>query len=418
MEFEDFDLRNETNNKKQKNSIAKIKVIGVGGAGNNAVNRMLEDEVMGIDFIVANTDEQVLNESKAKIKLILGKKITKGLGAGANPQVGKEAAIESTEEIKSIVNGVDLVFIASGMGGGTGTGAAPVIAKIAREAGALVVGIVTTPFKFEGTKRTANATAGLIQFYENVDSIIIVSNDRLLLELGSIPLKDSFKYSDAVLKQAVRTITDLIAMPALINLDFADIKAVMENQGPALIGIGNAKGENKAVEAAINAINSPILEASIDGAKNAIINITGGNNFTLEEANKVVDTIQNAANEKINILFGVSTNDELEDELIVSVIATGLKGTSRPQTLRELKIKEEQQKNSNSSKTELSSDISLFKSDGFNGSEKPLNIKEDETLVIDTNFGGYSAFDAEEEKEELESEEDKEKELPDFLKGL
>ncbi len=417
MEFEDFDLTNETNKQKGENSsIANIKVIGVGGAGNNAVNRMLEDDLMGIDFIVANTDKQALNESNAKTKITLGKKVTKGLGAGANPDVGKEAANESSKEIKDVIEGADLVFIASGMGGGTGTGAAPVIAKIARESGALVVGIVTTPFKFEGNKRTANATAGLVQFYENVDSIIIVSNDRLLLELGAIPIKDSFKYSDAVLKQAVRTITDLIAMPALINLDFADIRTVMENQGPALIGIGNAKGENKAVEAAINAINSPILEASIDGAKNAIINITGGNNFTLEEANKVVDTIESAANEKINILFGVSTNDTLEDELIVSVIATGLKGTSRPQTIREMKIKEEQKGSFNNAKTELSSDISLFRTEEDEQKIEYGNRVEDETLVIDTNFGNYASFDPGDKETDKEKENDKE--LPDFLKGL
>jgi cell division protein FtsZ len=407
--FEDFDLKG----KGKSNTAASIKVIGVGGAGNNAVNRMIDDDATGIDFIAANTDKQVLYNSKAPHKLVLGEQITKGLGAGANPEIGEKAAIESEEDIKKLIKGADLVFVASGMGGGTGTGAAPVIAEIARKEGALVIGIATTPFKFEGKIRMKNATTGLMKFYNSVDSIIIVSNDRLLMELGSIPVKDSFKYSDAVLKQAVRTITDLIAMPALINLDFADVKTVMKDQGPALIGIGNAKGENKAVEAAINAINSPILEASIDGAKNAIVNITGGKDFTLDDANTVIDTIQDAANADTNIIFGVSTNDDLGDELIVSVIATGLKGTSRPKSLQAVDKEREYE----SSKSRLDSDIANFRNTGTFSGHGGLLAKsiEDETLNIDTSF---AKFDTDTLELDGKEEESNEKNLPDFLKGL
>ena len=406
--FEDFDLKNKNIN----SSVAKIKVIGVGGAGNNAVDRMIEEETTGIEFIVANTDKQAIDNSKASKKLVLGVNLTKGLGAGANPEIGAQAAKESEEDIKQLVKGADLIFIATGMGGGTGTGAAPIVAEIARKEGALVVGIVTTPFKFEGKRRMENATSGLVEFYKNVDSIIIVSNDRLLMELGSIPLKDSFKYSDAILKQAVRTITDLIAMPALINLDFADVKTVMKDQGPALIGIGNAKGDNKAVEAAINAINSPILEASIDGAKNAIVNITGGKEFTLDDANTVVDTIRDASNADTNIIFGVSTNDELGDELIVSVIATGLTGTSRPKSLQHISHPLED------------IDSKIVEDDTEEMFPHPTSTKfhksiEDDTLQIDTSFAQFESSNLTDEEESSEGENlDEKNDLPEFLKGL
>ena len=316
--FEDFDLDLKSD------SIAKIKIIGVGGGGNNAVNRMINDGVTGLEFIVANTDKQVLNSSPAPVKITLGEENTRGLGAGSDPVVGERAAIESEESIRQALHGADLVFVAAGMGGGTGTGAAPVIAKIAKEAGALVIGIVTTPFNFEGTDRQVKAKAGLEALYSQVDSIIIVSNDRLLLELGGVPIKDSFKYADAVLKQGVRTITDLIATPALINLDFADVKTVLKDQGPALIGIGNANGEDRAVRAAIEAINSPILEASIRGAKNAIINVTGGSDVSINDAHAVVQAIKDAAGREINVIFGIMINEKLGDEIVVSVIASGL----------------------------------------------------------------------------------------------
>ena len=307
---------------------AKIKIIGVGGGGNNAVNKMVEDRISGIEFIIANTDNQVLKDSKVKTKLALGSKVTKGLGAGALPEVGKKAAEESYEDIKAVVEGADLVFVAAGLGGGTGTGAAPVIAKAAKEAGALVIGIVTTPFGFEGNRRSRNSIEGLQQLSEQVDSIIVISNDRLLDELGEIPLTDSFKYSDAILKQAVRTIADLINDHSIINLDFADVKTVIEGQGPALIGVGRASGESAAVEAAINAINSPILESSIEGARNAIVNVAGSSkSLTISKAREAVETIKEAASADIDIMFGVTINENLGDEIVVSVIATGLLGT-------------------------------------------------------------------------------------------
>ena len=255
--------------------VAKIKVIGVGGGGNNAVNRMVEEGVRGVEFFVANTDVPVLRRSPVENKIILGKDLTKGLGAGGNPEVGKKAALESEGDIRTALEGADMVFIAAGMGGGTGTAAAPVFAKIARELGALTVGVITKPFTFEGMKRKKQAIEGIDELRSNVDSIIVVSNDRLLQLIGGRPMQEAFREADNVLRQGVQTITDLIAVPAFINLDFVDICAVMKNRGNALIGIGMSSGDDKAKEAAKRAISSPLLEVSVAGAKDAIINVTG-----------------------------------------------------------------------------------------------------------------------------------------------
>ncbi len=304
-------------------NIATIKVVGVGGGGNNTVHSMIKEGIQGVEFIVANTDEQVLNASIAQTILPLGNN-ERGLGAGANPEEGRKAALQSKDIIKETLKGADMVIVAAGMGGGTGTGAAPVIAEIAKELGVLTVGIVTSPFSFEGTKRTKNAEYGLDGMRAATDSLIVISNNKLLEQYGGISLKDSFLYADKVLKQTVRTITDLIAIPALINLDFADVCTVMKDKGSALIGIGKeSSGDDKAVKAAIHAISSPILEASIKGATDAIINVSGGN-ITLDDANQAVATIQQAAGEELNIIFGVSVNENLGDEIYVSVIATGL----------------------------------------------------------------------------------------------
>lgn len=303
--------------------IAKIKVFGIGGAGCNAVNRMVDEEVQGVEFYVCNTDVQSLNLSKCKNKIILGKDTTKGLGAGSNPDVGKKAALESEEEIKKAIEGADMVFIAAGMGGGTGTGAAPVFAKVAKESGALTVGIVTKPFDFEGRKRTDQANVGLEALKEYIDSLIIVSNNQLLSVTGKISFQDSFREADNILRQGVQTITDLIAVPAFINLDFADIRTVMEGQGSALIGIGMAQGENKAKEAAQKAIQSPLLEAQISGAKNAIVNITGGPAITIADSAVAVDYIREAAGSDLNIIYGVAINEAIGENIIVTVIATG-----------------------------------------------------------------------------------------------
>ncbi len=307
----------------QYNQVAKIKVFGIGGAGCNAINRMVDEGVQGVEFYVANTDLQVLNISPVKNKIILGRETTKGLGAGANPEMGRKAALESEAEIREAMKGSDMVFITAGLGGGTGTGAAPLFAKIAKESNILTVGIVTKPFSFEGRKRMDQALNGLEDLKQFVDSLIIVSNNQLLEVIGRIPFIEAFREADNVLRQGVQTITDLIAVPALINLDFADVRTVMEGQGSALIGIGMAQGENKAQEAAAKAITSPLLEAQIRGARNAIVNVTGGQAISIYDANDAVEFIREAAGSEIDIIFGVAINDKIGDSIIVTVIATG-----------------------------------------------------------------------------------------------
>ena len=308
----------------EMDQLAKIKVIGVGGGGNNAVNRMIESGVQGVDFIVANTDLQVLNNSRAENKIQIGEKLTNGLGAGASPQVGKEAALESKDEIEAALAGADMVFVTCGMGGGTGTGAAPVIADIAQQQGALTVGIVTKPFSFEGKKRMDQALAGLEELKKHVDTLIVIPNDRLREIIDkTTPLLESFKEVDNVLRRGVQAISDLIAVAGLINLDFADVKAVMEKRGNALIGIGMGTGEGRATEAALQAVSSPLLEASISGATDAIINVTGGANLTLFEVEEAAEVIRKSANTDINTIFGAVINENLNDEIIVTVIATG-----------------------------------------------------------------------------------------------
>ena len=308
----------------ERDQIAKIKVIGVGGGGCNAVNRMIESGVGGVDFIVANTDLQVLNVSKAETKLQIGKTISEGLGAGGNPEVGREAALESKKEIEEALMGADMVFVTCGLGGGTGTGAAPVVAQIAQEQGALTVAIVTKPFKFEGRKRMEQAEVGLEELKKHVDTIIIIPNDRLRDMIDrTTPIVDAFKEVDNVLRRGVQSISDLIAVSGLVNLDFADVKAVMQNRGNAIIGRGIGVGEDRAIEAAKQAVSSPLLETTIDGATDAIINITGGNSLTLFEAEDAAEVVRNAANTDINTIFGAVINENLNDEVIVTVIATG-----------------------------------------------------------------------------------------------
>lgn len=314
----------------QVDQLAKIKVIGVGGGGNNAVNRMIESGVKGVDFIVANTDLQVLNNSKADVKIQIGVKLTNGLGAGANPEIGKDAALESKQEIQAALEGADMVFVTCGMGGGTGTGAAPVIAEISQELGALTVGIVTKPFSFEGKKRMQQALQGLEELKKHVDTLIVIPNDRLREIIDkSTPLLESFKEVDSVLLRGVQSISDLIAVAGLINLDFADVKAVMENRGNALIGIGMGVGEDRASEAARQAVESPLLETSISGATDAIINVTGGANLTLFEVEEAAEVIRQSANTDINTIFGAVINENLNDEIIVTVIATGFEDEER-----------------------------------------------------------------------------------------
>lgn len=301
--------------------VARIIVIGVGGAGNNAVNRMIDENIHNVEFYVANTDKQALATSKAPNRIVLGEGVTKGLGAGGDPAIGKQAAVASSDAIKKIVEGADMVFIAAGMGKGTGTGAAPVIAQIAKESGALTVAIVTRPFTFEGPKRIANSVEGLSELKDAVDSIIIVSNDKLLMASGNAPIDQAFKESDRILAQSVKTVADLILVPAQINLDFADVRSTLKGSGIALIGYGTGQGPNKAEDAAENAINSPLLEASISGARRAICAVTCGQGVTLYEAKECVARINEQAGGAIDIKFGVSLNPNLTDSIVVSVIA-------------------------------------------------------------------------------------------------
>ena len=315
----------------EMDQIAKIKVIGIGGGGCNAVNRMIDSGLKGVEFIVANTDLQVLNSSKAENKLQIGATITDGLGAGADPEVGREAALESRSEIEDALRGADMVFVTCGLGGGTGTGAAPVIAEIAQSLGCLTVAIVTKPFKFEGKKRMDHALLGLDELKKHVDTIVVIPNDRLrdLID-KSTPMRDAFREVDNVLRLGVQSISDLISVPGLVNLDFADVKAIMENRGTALIGIGVGFGENRAIEAAKQAISSPLLETTINGATDCIINITGGSSLTLFEAEDAAEVIRAAANTDVNIIFGAVINEALSEEVIVTVIATGFEDESEP----------------------------------------------------------------------------------------
>ncbi|MCG7316724.1 MULTISPECIES: cell division protein FtsZ [Brevibacillus] len=310
--------------------LAQIKVIGCGGGGSNAVNRMIAGGVKGVEFITVNTDAQALHLSNADIKLQIGEKLTRGLGAGANPDVGKKAAEESRELVENALRGSDMVFVTAGMGGGTGTGAAPVIAEIAKELGALTVGVVTRPFSFEGRKRSLQAEAGIAALKEKVDTLIVIPNDRLLEIVDkNTPMLEAFRTADNVLSQGVQGISDLIATPGLINLDFADVKTIMTERGSALMGIGVASGENRAAEAARKAISSPLLETSIDGARGVLMNITGGNSLSLYEVNEAADIVSSAADPEVNMIFGAVINEDLKNEILVTVIATGFADNQR-----------------------------------------------------------------------------------------
>lgn len=303
---------------------AKIKVIGVGGGGNNAVNRMIESNVRGIEFIALNTDRQALYSSKAEVKVQLGEKITKGLGAGANPEIGAKAAEENRNEIAEVLKGADMVFITAGMGGGTGTGAAPIVAEIAKELGILTVGVVTKPFTFEGRRRQAHADKGIEELKTRVDTLVTIPNDRLLqIADKKTTMASAFMMADEVLKQGIQGISDLISVPNLINLDFADVKTIMQGKGIAHMGIGIAGGDNRATEAAKQAIKSPLLETSIEGAKSVLLNITGGSDLGIFEVNEAADLIRQAVDQDAYIIFGAGIDESLNDEIKVTVIATG-----------------------------------------------------------------------------------------------
>ena len=303
---------------------ATIKVIGVGGAGNNAVNRMLDQGIKSVDFIAVNTDRQALQKSKASTKIQIGEKITRGLGAGANPDIGAQSAEESKAEVAEILRGADMVFVTAGMGGGTGTGAAPIVASIAKEMGILTIGVVTKPFTFEGKKRLSQAERGIESLKGKVDTLVVIPNDKLLQIIDrKTSIIEAFKMADDVLRQGVQGISDLIAVPGLVNLDFADVKTIMLNQGMAHMGVGRASGENRAEDAAKEAIQSPLLETSIEGAKGVIINITGGEDLGLHEVNTAAELVQRSVDPEANIIFGTVTDPSMQDEIQITVIATG-----------------------------------------------------------------------------------------------
>jgi cell division protein FtsZ len=318
-----------------QNYLAVIKVVGIGGGGVNAVNRMIEVGLRGVEFIAINTDAQALLMSDADVKLDIGRELTRGLGAGANPDVGARAAEDHAEEIEEVIKGADMVFVTAGEGGGTGTGGAPVVAKIARSLGALTIGVVTRPFAFEGKRRATSAEEGIANLREEVDTLIVIPNDKLLsISDRSVSMLDAFKQADQVLLQGVSGITDLITTPGLINLDFADVKSVMSNAGSALMGIGSARGENRAVEAAELAVSSPLLEESIDGAQGVLLSIAGGSDLGLFEINEAAAMVSDAVHPEANIIFGATIDDALGDEVRVTVIAAGFEG-GRPKRREE-----------------------------------------------------------------------------------
>ncbi len=317
MEFDDENVT-------MKDGAATIKVIGVGGAGNNAVNRMLDLGIKNVDFIAVNTDRQALQKSKANTKIQIGEKITRGLGAGANPDVGAQSAEESKQEITEVLRGADMVFVTAGMGGGTGTGAAPTVAGLAKEMGILTIGVVTKPFTFEGKKRLAQAERGIESLKGKVDTLIVIPNDKLLQVIDrKTSMAEAFMMADDILRQGVQGISDLITVTGAINLDFADVKTIMQNTGMAHMGIGFASGENKAEDAAKQAIQSPLLETTIEGARGVIINVTGGVDLGLQEVNTAAELIQRSVDPEANIIFGTVVDESMNDEIQITVIATG-----------------------------------------------------------------------------------------------
>jgi len=316
------------------NYVAVIKVVGVGGGGTNAVNRMVDAGLAGVEFIGVNTDAQALLMSDADVKIHIGENVTRGLGAGADPEIGRAAALESRDELKEALKGADMVFITAGEGGGTGTGGAPVIAELANEVGALTVGVVTRPFSFEGRRRAEVAERGIAELAERVDTIIVIENDRLLQVVDrQTSVVEAFRLADDVLRQGVQGITDLITIPGLVNLDFADVRTIMRDAGTAMMGVGSARGENRVVEAAKQAVSSPLLEASVEGATGILLNITGSKDIGLFEVNEAAEVVTSASDADANIIFGAVIDDALEDEVRVTVIATGF-GERRRRRLR------------------------------------------------------------------------------------
>lgn len=393
-------------------SFARIKVVGVGGAGGAAVNRMVQSGVTGVDFVAINTDAQALHHSKAGSKVNIGKETTKGLGVGADPELGQKAAEESIDDIKNAVSGADMVFVTFGAGGGTGSGAGHLVAKAAAEAGALVVGFATRPFAFEGERRRRNADAAIEKLRKHVDTLILVPNDKLLQTIDRrTPLLEAFKVADDVLRQGVQGISDLITVHGLINLDFADIKTVMQSAGTALMGIGRASGENRAMDAAQQAISSPLLEVSIDGARGILFNVIGGNDMTMHEINTVAETITAAADDEANIIFGATINPDLEGEIIVTVIATGFDDTyyatrSRPTA----KLMHQAEEAETAAVTQQVDEKAMADIDMELKEPKPAEFHEEEVPNI------WALPEEENVSEQSRAEQEEELEKPSFLR--
>jgi cell division protein FtsZ len=318
----------------QAESYAHIKVVGVGGGGTNAVDRMINEGLQGVEFVAINTDAQALMRSQANIRVRIGEKLTRGLGSGGNPDQGRKAAEESAEELYEVLKGADMVFVTAGMGGGTGTGAAPIVAQIAKEVGALTIGVVTRPFTFEGSRRIQSAEAGITKFKEQADTLIVIPNDRLLQIVDKrANLQDAFRVADDVLRQGVQGISELITVPGLINLDFADVKTIMSEGGAALMAVSSAKGDDRAKEAAEKAISSQLLDITIDGARGILLNVTGGPDLTLYEVNQAAAIIKETAHPDVNLIFGAVIDQNLKDEIRITVIATGFERTGLPRSM-------------------------------------------------------------------------------------
>ncbi len=336
-----MDSTNTQDNQQQTEAFARIKVIGVGGGGSNAVNRMIDEGIQGVEFIIANTDAQALKNAKAPTRVRLGDKLTRGLGAGGDPEVGRKAAEESADELYKVMQGADMVFVTAGMGGGTGTGAAPVVAQIAKESGALTIGVVTRPFTFEGGRRLSSAEAGIGKFKEHADTLIAIPNDRLLqIADKRASLQDAFRLADDVLHQGIQGISELITIPGLINLDFADVRAIMSEGGAALMAVGTGTGDERAKKAAEDAISSKLLDITIDGARGVLFNVTGGPNMTLFEVNQAAAIIRETAHPDVNMIFGAVIDPNLGDDIRITVIATGFERNAMPRRALERNTRE------------------------------------------------------------------------------
>src|SRR5678815_5774144 len=368
-----MDSTNAMSNEQRAEAFARIKVIGVGGGGSNAVNRMIDEGIQGVDFIVANTDAQALVLTKSPTRVRLGDKLTRGLGAGGNPEVGRKAAEESADELYNVLKGSDMVFVTAGMGGGTGTGAAPIVAQIAKESGALTIGVVTRPFSFEGMRRTQAAETGISQLKEHADTLIVIPNDRLLqIADKRASLQDAFRLADDVLRQGIQGISELITTPGLINLDFADVRAIMSEGGAALMAVGKGSADERARKAAEDAISSKLLDITIDGARGVLFNVTGGPNMTLFEVNQAAAIIRETAHPDVNMIFGAVIDPNMGDDIRITVIATGFDRSSMPRRALERNPRENK-RNDSSAYLRTSESVSVH-ADGPSGESKSTSL--------------------------------------------